>query len=162
VLDTDLGMADLNLLLGVAPERSLLDALGGTPSKTCSSSAHGIELLAGAQWQLRAGDPRRAALASSSRWSASWPRTSTPSSSTSPPASAVHQTKLHPAPTTDTIVVVVNPEPLSMADAYACLKVLSIEHGVSTPTSSQPGRGRAQADESRPALRSIWSTASST
>ena len=31
MVDTDLGMADLNLLLGVAPEKSLLDALGGTP-----------------------------------------------------------------------------------------------------------------------------------
>jgi flagellar biosynthesis protein FlhG len=31
MVDTDLGMADLNLLLGVAPNKSLLDALSGTP-----------------------------------------------------------------------------------------------------------------------------------
>jgi len=31
LVDTDLGMADLNLLLGVAPNKSLLDALHGAP-----------------------------------------------------------------------------------------------------------------------------------
>src|SRR5882724_5683480 len=45
MVDTDLGMADLNLLLGVAPEKSLLDALGGTPIEDVLISAHGIELL---------------------------------------------------------------------------------------------------------------------
>src|ERR1043165_7975458 len=45
MVDTDLGMADLNLLLGVAPERSILDALGGTPIEEVLVPAHGIELL---------------------------------------------------------------------------------------------------------------------
>src|SRR5262252_6159938 len=45
MVDTDLGMADLNLLLGVAPEKSLLDALSGTPIDEVLVSAHGIELL---------------------------------------------------------------------------------------------------------------------
>src|SRR5262245_63783571 len=45
MVDTDLGMADLNLLLGVAPEKSLLDALGGTPVEDVLVSAHGISLL---------------------------------------------------------------------------------------------------------------------
>ena len=45
MVDTDLGMADLNLLLGVAPERSLLDALGGTPIEDIIVSAHGLDLL---------------------------------------------------------------------------------------------------------------------
>src|SRR5512138_2784377 len=42
MVDTDLGMADLNLLLGVAPERSVLDVLGGTPVEEVLVSAHGI------------------------------------------------------------------------------------------------------------------------
>ena len=45
MVDTDLGMADLNLLLGVAPDKSLLDALSGTPIEDVLVSAHGIELL---------------------------------------------------------------------------------------------------------------------
>src|SRR3569833_3053638 len=45
MLDTDLGMADLNLLLGVAPEKSLLDALGGADLQDVLVQAHGIELL---------------------------------------------------------------------------------------------------------------------
>src|SRR5512132_3888537 len=45
MLDTDLGMADLNLLLGVAPEKSILDALGGTPIEEILVKAHGLELL---------------------------------------------------------------------------------------------------------------------
>ena len=45
MVDTDLGMADLNLLLGVAPQKSLLDALGGTPIEEVLVSAHGIQLL---------------------------------------------------------------------------------------------------------------------
>src|ERR1043165_495586 len=45
MVDTDLGMADLNLLLGVAPEKSLLDALSGTPVEEVLVSAHGLQLL---------------------------------------------------------------------------------------------------------------------
>src|ERR1041385_2945516 len=45
MVDTDLGMADLNLLLGVAPDKSLLDALSGTPIEDVLVSAHGIDLL---------------------------------------------------------------------------------------------------------------------
>src|ERR1041384_7046510 len=37
--------AALNLLLGVAPDKSLLDALSGTPIDEVLISAHGIELL---------------------------------------------------------------------------------------------------------------------
>src|ERR1041385_6995431 len=35
----------LNLLLGVAPDKSLLDALSGTPIEDVLVSAHGIDLL---------------------------------------------------------------------------------------------------------------------
>src|ERR1041384_5786035 len=45
MVDTDLGMADLNLLLGVAPDKSLLDALSGTPVEDVLIEAHGISLL---------------------------------------------------------------------------------------------------------------------
>ena len=49
---------------------------------------------------------------------------------------------------TSNVVVVVNPEPLSIADAYACLKVLATEQGV-THAHIVPNRvlSRAHADE---------------
>src|SRR5262245_60417092 len=46
-LDSDLGMADLNLLLGVAPERSLADVLAGHPISDVLVEAHGLHLLPG-------------------------------------------------------------------------------------------------------------------
>src|SRR5215475_3459236 len=42
VVDTDLGMADLNLLLGVAPDRTVLDALSGAPVEDVLVDCHGI------------------------------------------------------------------------------------------------------------------------
>src|SRR5262249_18047488 len=44
-VDGDLGMADLNLLLGLAPERSLLDVVNGERLESALVGAHGIHLL---------------------------------------------------------------------------------------------------------------------
>ncbi len=45
MVDTDLGMADLNLLLGVAPEKNVLDALGGAAVADVLVETHGVKLL---------------------------------------------------------------------------------------------------------------------
>jgi flagellar biosynthesis protein FlhG len=44
-LDGDMGMADLNLLLGLAPGRSLMDLIGGCPVEEVLIAAHGIHFL---------------------------------------------------------------------------------------------------------------------
>lgn len=146
VVDTDLGMADLNLLLGVAPDRSVLDALGGAAIEDILVHAHGISLLPALNGSyllstLGPGAQGRildmvASLA---------PKFDTLVVDVAAGIGQI-QTKFASA-TTDTIVVV-NPEPLSMADAYACMKVLSTEQGV-RHAYILPNRvtSRAQADE---------------
>ena len=44
-VDGDLGMADLNLMLGLAPAHSLADVLDGVPISDVLEAAHGIDLL---------------------------------------------------------------------------------------------------------------------
>ncbi len=146
VVDTDLGMADLNLLLGVAPDKSLLDALGGTPLDEVLVDVHGIQLLPALNGSYllatigSAAQRRVLDLIGSlaERFDALIVDV----------AAGVGQVQATFAGATSDVVVVVNPEPLSMADAYACLKVLAVEQGVDHAY-VLPNRvsSRAQADE---------------
>ena len=146
MVDTDLGMADLNLLLGVAPEKSLLDALGGTPVDDVLVSAHGIQLLPALNGSYLLSTVGPAALrrvielvdSLASRFD----------TLVVDVAAGIGQSQTTFAGATADTVVVVNPEPLSMADAYACLKVLATEQGV-RHAFIVPNRvtSRAQADE---------------
>ncbi len=154
LVDTDLGMADLNLLLGVAPERNLLDALGGTPIEDVLVEAHGISLLP--------------ALNGSYLLSTMGPtahrRVLDMVSSLAPRfdalvidvAAGIGQSQTTFAGATTDVLVVINPEPLSMADAYASLKVLSTEQGV-RHAYVVPNRvtSRTQADEVTSRLRAL-------
>lgn len=146
VVDTDLGMADLNLLLGVAPEKSLLDALGGTPVEEVLVSAHGIELLPALNGSYllstigSSAQKRVLELVDS--------LTEKFETLVVDVAAGIGQSQTAFAGATSDTLVVVNPEPLSMADAYASLKVLSMEQGVKHAF-IVPNRvtSRAQADE---------------
>jgi flagellar biosynthesis protein FlhG len=146
MVDTDLGMADLNLLLGVAPGRSLLDALGGVPVEEVLVAAHGLQLLPaqnGSFALATMSDRARArALELCAQLSAKFDTLVFDIAG----GIGAHQAGFTAAAADR--VVVVNPEPLSMADAYACLKVLATEHGVTTAY-VVPNRvvGRAQGDE---------------
>ncbi len=154
VLDTDLGMADLNLLLGVAPARSMLDALGGTPIEEIIVKAHGIELLPALNGSYVLSTLGGAAHEQILSMVASLAEKFDTLIVDVAAGIGRAQTTVAGA-TTDTIGVV-NPEPLSMADAYASLKVLSIEQGV-RHAFVVPNRTttRAQADEVFNRLRSI-------
>ncbi len=146
MVDTDLGMADLNLLLGVAPNKTILDALGGTPIEEVLLEAHGITLLPalnGSYLLSTIGPAAQRRLieiiaALSSRFD----------TLVVDVAAGIGQVQTAFAGATADTLVVVNPEPLSMADAYACLKVLSTEQGV-RHAYIVPNRttSRAQADE---------------
>ena len=128
VVDTDLGMADLNLLLGVAPERSVLDALGGTKIEEVLVEAHGISLLPALNGSYllstlgSAGQSRILDMVAS--LAASF------DTLVVDVAAGIGQVQTTFASATSDVLVVVNPEPLSMADAYACLKVLSTEQDI--------------------------------
>ena len=59
-VDADFGMADLNLLLGLAPEKSLLEVVVGSASlEDVLIERHGIHLLPGANGCFRLANPDR-------------------------------------------------------------------------------------------------------
>jgi flagellar biosynthesis protein FlhG len=128
MVDTDLGMADLNLLLGVAPDKSLLDALSGTPIEDVLIEAHGISLLPALNGSYLlstigpAAQRRVIDLVSSlaERFDCLVVDI----------AAGIGQVQTTFAGATSDAIVVVNPEPLSMADAYACLKTLATQQDV--------------------------------
>jgi flagellar biosynthesis protein FlhG len=146
IVDTDLGMADLNLLLGVAPDRNVLDALGGANIEDVLQHAHGISLLPalnGSYVLSNLGPSAQARILDMIASLASKFDTLVVDI-----AAGIGQIQTTFASATTDTLVVVNPEPLSMADAYAALKVLSTEQGVKHAY-IVPNRvtSRAQADE---------------
>lgn len=128
MVDTDLGMADLNLLLGVAPEKSLLDALGGAPLSEVIVKAHGISLLPALNGSYLLSTIGPAGLRRIMELVESL--ASQYETLVIDVAAGIGQVQTMFAGSVADAVVVVNPEPLSIADAYACLKVLSVEQGM--------------------------------
>jgi flagellar biosynthesis protein FlhG len=128
MVDTDLGMADLNLLLGVAPDKSILDALSGTPIDEVLISAHGINLLPAlnGSYLLSTIGPaaQRRVLDLVASLSGRF------DTLVVDVAAGIGQAQTVFASATADALVVINPEPLSMADAYACLKTLSTQQDV--------------------------------
>jgi len=128
MVDTDLGMADLNLLLGVAPDKSILDALSGAPIDEVLVSAHGIDLLPAlnGSYLLSTIGPtaQRRIIEIVSTLAERF------DTLVVDVAAGIGQAQTTFASATSDAIVVVNPEPLSMADAYACLKTLAIQQNV--------------------------------
>jgi len=128
-LDGDFGMADLNLLLGVAPGRNLLDVLDGGNIEDSLVEAHGIHLLPALN-----GSRRLANLSAAER-ARLFGKIDTLRSVFDTviidTASGVADIAMELAASATDIVAVATPEPLSLADAYACLKILSRHHQVS-------------------------------
>jgi flagellar biosynthesis protein FlhG len=127
-VDGDLGMADLNLLLGLAPGRSLLDVLDGAPVSEVLVSAHGIDLLPALNGSHRLANltpAERARLISAIE-------SALPDYDTlviDIPA-GIGETAMTLASSAADVVVVTTPEPLALADAYACMKVLATRYGL--------------------------------
>jgi flagellar biosynthesis protein FlhG len=126
--DADLGMADLNLLLGIAPEDSLADVLAGKPIEEVLHEAHGIHLLPGLNGSYRLANlgehERHALLAAIDSLD---DRFDTLVVDT---GAGITASNVDFAGAAGQIVVVATPEPLSLADAYACLKALAARCGV--------------------------------
>ncbi|MEZ4363636.1 MAG: P-loop NTPase [Kofleriaceae bacterium] len=128
LMDADLGMADLNLLLGVAPERSLLDALAGAELRDVLVEVHGIHLLPALNGSFLlatlgpSGQARILELITTvmQRFD----------SLVIDVAAGIGLSQTTFGSAACDSIVVVNPEPLSMADAYACIKVLAVERKV--------------------------------
>lgn len=126
--DADLGMADLNLLLGIAPEDSLADVLAGKPIAEVLHEAHGIHLLPGLNGSFRLANlgehERHVLLAAIDSLD---DRFDTLVVDT---GAGINAANVDFAGAAGQIIVVATPEPLSLADAYACLKALSARCGV--------------------------------
>lgn len=153
-VDADLGMADLNLLLGVAPEHSLLDVLCGTSIRDVIEPAHGFDLLPGLNGSVQLANlddqERHLLLAAIDTLDEDYDVcvVDTPPgidhAATDVAAAATH------------VVVVLGPEPVSLADAYSCLKALCVRHGLPTAYVVPNGvRDEAEADEVFERLRAI-------
>jgi flagellar biosynthesis protein FlhG len=123
LVDGDLGMADLNLLLGVAPERSALDVVQGMPVDEALVAAHGVHLLPALngcfQLENMSGDARARLLDSIDRLAVRFDTLLIDI------GAGIGRNQIEMAGVVPTVVVVSTPEPLALADAYACIKVLS-------------------------------------
>lgn len=128
MVDTDLGTADLNLLMGLAPPRSILDALGGAPLDRVLVEAHGITLLPalnGSYALSTIGPNAQRRLIElvgtlSSRFD----------TLVVDVGAGIGAVQTAVAGATAHTLIVVSPEALSIANAYACLKVLCTEQGL--------------------------------
>jgi flagellar biosynthesis protein FlhG len=121
-IDADLGMADLNLLLGVAPEKSLLDVLRGEPVENVLIDAHGITLLPAlnGSYALATLDARgRHGLFAAIDTLQERFETLIVDI-----AAGIGENAMQFAGAVADALIVITPEPLSLADAYACIKVL--------------------------------------
>jgi flagellar biosynthesis protein FlhG len=128
LVDADMGMADLNLLLGVAPARSMVDVLYGGDIAAVLLEAHGVHLLPalnGSYALANLGAAGRDALFQSIDGLAD--RFDTLVIDT--PAGIGENAMAFAGAAAD-VLVVATPEPLSLADAYACLKVLHTRAGL--------------------------------
>ncbi len=127
-VDADFGMADLNLMLGVAPERSALDVLCGVPIEDVLVRAHGVDLLPGLNGSSTLanldGAERRALLASIDTLEDAYDVCVIDA----PPG--ISDTGVDMSAAASHVVIVLSPEPVSLADAYACLKAMCVRHNL--------------------------------
>jgi len=123
LIDGDLGMADLNLLLGKAPERTLSDLLRGTPADQVLIEADGLHFLPAqnGSFSLANLDPPRQQhlMALLAQLGIDFDTTIIDT------AAGIQQSTIALTSIASEILVVATPEPLSLADAYSCLKVLA-------------------------------------
>ncbi len=127
-VDGDFSMADLNLLFGLAPERSVLDLLRGMPVENVLERAHGIDLLPGLNGNsmLANLDPAQAASiyveieTLRDRYEATIIDAPT----------GLSDVGIEMCALASHVVLVLSPEPTSLADAYACLKALTARVGL--------------------------------
>jgi flagellar biosynthesis protein FlhG len=126
IMDADLGMADLNQILGVAPERTLLDVLNGQKAQAVLADAHGVKLLPACNASTRLANitaqERDEILASLRELENDFDTLIVDC-----PAGIGTNTVAFAAAALD-VLVVVNPDPTALTNAYASMKVLYKEH----------------------------------
>lgn len=122
LVDGDLGRGDQNLLLGVAPERGLVDILAGLPVERALVEVHGLHLLPALSDCLhleRLDWSSRSRLLE--RIDALRARFDTLVVDV---GAGIGATQLDLAGATPSVILIANPEPMSLAGAFACLQAL--------------------------------------
>ncbi len=142
-VDADFGMADLNLLLGVAPKKNLLDIINGSSIDDALVSCHGISLLPAlnGSFALDSMSERRRRVA----FDAIDGLSSRFDTLIIDVAAGLGANQTEFAGAAAEVLVVVTPEALSLADAYACLKVLALRQGLERAY-IVPNRVRSEAE----------------
>jgi len=127
-VDGDFAMADLNLLFGLAPERSVLDVLRGMPIESVLEQAHGVDLLPGLNGNsmLANLDPAQAA---SIYVEIETLRDAYQATVIDAPT-GLSDVGIEMCALASHVVLVLSPEPTSLADAYASLKALTARVGL--------------------------------
>lgn len=122
LVDGDFGMADLNLLLGLAPDRSVLEVMNGSLVDKCLVEAHGLHLLPGLNGSFsvaNADEEMQQALLMALRQ-----LTEAFDTVVIDTPAGIDVRNIEVTAAADEVIVVATPEPVSLADAYACLKIL--------------------------------------
>lgn len=127
-VDGDFSMADLNLLFGLAPERSILDVLRGMPIEDVLEEAHGIHLLPGLNGNSMLAN-LDAAQAASIYVELENLRGHFDGTVIDAPT-GLSDVGIEICALASHVVLVLSPEPTSLADAYACLKALTARIGL--------------------------------
>lgn len=128
-IDADLGLANLDLFLGVTPSYTLADFFSGAAAldEVMVANRDGILLLAGASGSPEmitlSGDQKRALLTELDIMSQELDVVLVDT------GSGISDAVTYFTSAAQEIVVVVTPECASIADAYALIKVLASEHG---------------------------------
>lgn len=159
VVDGDLGMANVDLLLGLVPRFTLHDVVVGerTPEEVLIRTEDGIHLLPGASGieemanldDLRCERLLRCVATVEGGMDLILIDT----------APGIHRSTTHLARAADDVIVVTTPEPSSWADAYATLRVLARKG----PRRPQPGpwlvvNQARDADEARATMARLCET----
>jgi flagellar biosynthesis protein FlhG len=127
-VDADFGMADLNLLLDLAPPHSMLDVVDGLPVDEAIAERHGIHFLAALNGSHRLANADRIThrrvmeILGEVRHRYDTVVVDMPA--------GIERNALAITAMATEVLIVATPEPLSLADAYAVLKVLSAMHGI--------------------------------
>jgi flagellar biosynthesis protein FlhG len=128
LVDADLGMADLNLLLGVAPNRSIFDLLHGKSFESVLAKTHGVYLLPSlnGSYQLANLDAsvRDRFLSLIEKACIEFDTVIIDT------AAGLGANSIDFAAMASEVILVTSSAPASLADTYACLKVLSSYKGL--------------------------------
>ncbi len=127
-IDGDFGMADLNLLLGLAPHHSMLDVVDGLSIDDALIESNGIHLLPGLNGSHRLANADRQAHQKMMEVIGQL-RHRFDTVVVDSPAGIEKNAMAITAMATE-VLVVATPEPLSLADAYAAMKILNTMHGL--------------------------------